>query len=268
VAPPLSRRLPDLLSSNNARLASARRLTSRKERRETGRFLAEGVQAVREALAADAVIEMFATAEAIQRHPELVIGASEISVKDAAALSETVTPQGLVAVCRLAQPTASEVLAGRPRLLAVPVDCNEPGNLGAIIRTADAAGADAVIYDGGVDPYNGKVVRATAGSLFHLPVLSCAAENLLAGIRQAGLIALATSGSGSTTLDELIDDGTLGGPSAWLFGSEAHGLPAHVLQAADHTVRVPLYGRAESLNLAAAAAICLYGSARAQRAAG
>jgi RNA methyltransferase, TrmH family len=201
----------------------------------------------------------------MQRHPDLTTGAVEISPKDAAALSETVTPQGLVAVCRLEQPTANQLLEAPLRLLAVLVEPNDPGNLGTIIRTADAAGADAVVLDGGVDPYNGKAVRATAGSIFHLPVISCAAEDLLAGTQHVGMQALATTGEGTSDLDGLADDGTLVRPSVWLFGTEAHGLPNSVLEAADRTVRVPIYGRAESLNLAAAAAVCLYASARAQR---
>jgi TrmH family RNA methyltransferase len=254
-----------LLSSSNARLAAARRLTRRSARRETGRFLAEGAQAVREALAADAVLELFATPQAMSRHPELGGGAAEISPKDAAALSETVTPQGLVAVCRLDQPTATQVLDRSPQLLAVLVEPNDPGNLGTIIRTADAAGADAVFVDGGVDPYNGKAVRASAGSLFHLSVVESATEDLLAATSRIGLRALATTADGDVDLDELVDAGTLAAPVAWLLGTEAHGLPAAVLKAADHRVRVPIYGRAESLNLAAAAAVCLYASARAQR---
>jgi TrmH family RNA methyltransferase len=249
------------LSSSNARLAAARRLTRRSERRETGRFLAEGAQAVREALAADAVLELFATAEAFERHPSLTSGASEISAKDAAALSETVTPQGLIAVCRIPSVSLADVLDRSPRLLAVLVAPNDPGNLGTIIRTADAAGASAVVVDGGVDPYNGKVVRATAGSLFHLPVVEAPAADVLG----AGLRTLATTGAGTVDLDDLIDEGSLAAPSAWLFGTEAHGLPPSLLDAADAKVRVPIYGRAESLNLAAAAAVCLYASARAQR---
>jgi RNA methyltransferase, TrmH family len=239
VAP--SRRLPDLrlLSSSNARLAAARRLTRRTARRETGRFLAEGAQAVREALAAGAVLELFATADAIARHGDLTADASEISPKDAAALSETVTPQGLVAVCSLGQPSLAELAARSPRLLVVLVEPNDPGNLGAIIRTADAAGADGVVLDGGADPYNGKAVR--------------------------GVTSLATSGAGLHSLDDLAHNGTLGKPTAWLFGSEAHGLPAPIMDAADHVVRVPIYGRAESLNVAATAALCLYASASAQR---
>lgn len=217
---------------------------------------------MREALAASAVVELFATAEAMARHPDLTGSADEISSKDAAALSETVTPQGLVAVCRLEQPTFASLLDRSVRLVVVLVEPNEPGNVGAIIRTADAAGADAVVLDGGVDAHNGKAVRASAGSLFHLPVIEEPVGSVLAA---DGLTSLATSGAGSVDLDELISDGTLASPVAWLFGTEAHGLPASVLSAADRTVRVPIYGRAESLNLAAAAAVCLYASARAQR---
>jgi TrmH family RNA methyltransferase len=251
-----------LLSSANARLAAARRLTRRKDRRETGRFLAEGAQAVREALGAGVVEELFATAEAIARHPELTTRAREISPKDAAALSETTTPQGLVAVCALRQPDAAAVLAGAPKLLVALVAPNDPGNLGTVIRTADAAGAAAVFVDGGVDPYNGKVVRASAGSIFHVPIVSADIAQVL---DLPDICTLATTASGSRSLDELIDTDALARPTAWLFGSEAHGLPQHVLDAASDTVRVPIHGRAESLNLAAAAAVCLYASARAQR---
>jgi len=252
-----------LLSSSNARLASARRLTSRKDRRDAGRFLAEGAQAVREAIATDAVVELFATADAIERNADLLAGreVSEISAKDARALSETSTPQGLVAVCRIEQPTLADVLSRSPRLLVALVEPNDPGNLGTVIRTADAAGADAVLLDAGVDPYNGKAVRASAGSLFHLPVVECPTDELTA----TGLMTLATSGAGDADLDTLIDADVLAGPVVWIFGSEAHGLAESVLQAAEYRVRIPIHGRAESLNLAAAAAVCLYATARAQR---
>lgn len=256
-----------MLSSTNARLVAARRLTRRAGRREAGRFLCEGAQCVREALAADAVLELFATAEAISRNADLLAGhpISEISTKDATALSETVKPQGLIAVCRLDQPTPSEVLDQSPRLVVVLVEPNEPGNLGAIIRTADAAGADAVFVDAGADPYNGKAVRATAGGLFHLPVVSASTQELLPGIHQAGMVSLATSARARDSLDQLADDGTLGVPTAWIFGNEAHGLPESVLGAVDRTVRIPIHGRAESLNLAVAAGVCLFASAREQR---
>ncbi len=254
-----------MLSSRNARLVAARRLTRRSARREAGHFLVEGAQGVREALKAGVVLELFATAEAAERHPDLVEGAQTISAKDAAQLSETVAPQGLVAVCALTQPSLAELLSGGPRLLAVLVDPNDPGNLGAVIRTADAAGADAVILDGGADAYGGKAVRATAGSLFHLPVLEERAADVLGAARRTGIATFATTSRGTDLLDDLAADGTLADPTMWLFGSEAHGLPNEVIAMADRTVRVPIYGRAESLNLAVTAAVCLYASARIHR---
>ena len=259
-----------MLSSTNARLASARRLTSRKDRRDAGRFLAEGAPAVREALRSGAVIEVFATVDAMARNAELLAGVKvdEISPKDAAALSETVTPQGLVAVCRRLDVRLDEAFGRGPRLVAVLVEANDPGNAGAILRTADAAGADAVVFAGGVDVYNGKAVRASAGSLFHLDVvIDVLIDDVLAAARVAAITTLATTGSGTSDLDDLADEEILARPTMWLFGNEAHGLPEHVLAAADRTVRVPIHGGAESLNLAAAAAVCLYASARAHRAA-
>ncbi len=158
-----------------------------------------------------------------------------------------------------------DVLAARPRLLVWLVEPNDPGNVGTVIRTADAAGADAVLLAGGADPFGGKSVRASAGSVFHLPIVECAAEHGLAAAGRAGLATFATSGAGEVDLDQLLDAGRLAAPAVWLFGTEAHGLPADVLAAADARVRIPIHGRAESLNLAAAAAVCLYASARAQR---
>jgi RNA methyltransferase, TrmH family len=231
-------------------------------RRETGRFLAEGPQAVREALSAGAVLELFATESAGERHPDLSADAAFISPRDAAALSETVTPQGLVAVCRRIDGPLPDALDGA-RLVAVLVEPSDPGNAGTIVRSADAAGADAVVIAGGVDIYNGKAIRASAGSVFHLRlVVEADVDAVLHAARS--LTALGATASGTSDLDQLAEDGTLARPTMWLFGSEARGLPAPVLAAADRTVRVPIYGRAESLNLAAAAALCLYASARAQ----
>jgi TrmH family RNA methyltransferase len=247
---------------------AARRLTSRRNRREAGRFLAEGAQAVREAARAGALLEVFATAEAIARNSELLAGLdpAEISAKDAASLSETVTPQGLVAVCKQVDVPLDVAFGRSPRLVVALVEPNDPGNTGAIVRSADAAGADAVVLAGGVDVYNGKAVRASAGSLFHLDlVLAASIDDALAAANAAGVITLAAAASGSRDLDDLAEDGTLAAPTLWLFGNEAHGLPAHALAAAGSTVRVPIHGDAESLNLAAAAAVCLYASARAQR---
>jgi TrmH family RNA methyltransferase len=250
------------------RVVAARRLQRRRDRDETGRFLAEGPQAVREALRASAVVELFGTAAAFQRYADLVAEAPEASVvteEAVKALAETVQPQGLVAVCEQFDVSLSDALAKRPRLVAVVAEVRDPGNAGTILRTADAAGADAVIFAGdAVDPYNGKCVRASAGSLFHVEVIRSPLA-VVDDLRSSGLQVLATTGYGADDLDSLLDDGVLSAPTAWLFGSEAHGLPEALLEAADRRVRVPIYGGAESLNLAAAAAVCLYASARAQR---
>ena len=264
------------------RVAAARRLTRRAGRDAAGLFLAEGPQAVREALAAPVrPRELFVTTAAAGRHPDLVEAAraagvpvSAVTDRAAAGLSETATPQGLVAVCAaldvplaaaLARPAGA---AGGPRLAALLADVRDPGNAGTVLRSADAAGADAVVLAGdSVDPYNGKAVRASAGSLFHLPVVRGAPlPDALAAARAAGLRVLAADGAGEHDLDELAGAGGLAVPTAWLFGNEAWGLPAEVGALADARVRIPISARAESLNLAAAAAVCLFASARALRA--
>ncbi|MFI7577023.1 TrmH family RNA methyltransferase [Micromonospora sp. NPDC049497] len=257
------------------RVVAARRLQRRRDREATGRFLAEGPQAVREALArAGVVTELFGTPTALDRYADLAARAagadvpvSEVTDEAVAALAETVAPQGLVAVCRHVDVPLERALSGAPRLVAVLADIRDPGNAGTVLRTADAAGAQVVVFAGeAVDPYNGKAVRASAGSLFHLDVVRAPdPRDAVEALREAGLSILATTGYGDDDLDDLADDGRLAAPTAWLFGSEAHGLPEELTGAADARVRVPLYGRAESLNLAAAAAVCLYASARAQR---
>ena len=253
------------------RIVTARRLQRRRARDLSGQFLAEGPQAVREALAVPGVVlDLFGTSEALDRYEELAAAAPHVSpvTPDAIeALAETVTPQGLVALCRHIDVPLGDALARRPRLVAVLAEARDPGNAGTILRTADAAGAAAVIFAGdAVDPYNGKCVRASAGSLFHVDVVRADDPYAtVAALRTAGLRVFAADAYGSDDLDDLIDAGRLGRPTAWLFGSEAHGLPDDLAAAADARVRVPLYGRAESLNLAAAAAVCLYTGARAQR---
>lgn len=156
-------------------------------------------------------------------------------------------------------------LGERPQLVSVLVDARDPGNAGTVIRCSDAAGADAVVLTAGsVDPQGGKAVRASVGSLFHLPVATGADLNDVVGAAKArGMTVLAAAGAGDVDLHD--GDAVLARPTAWLFGNEAHGLPDAALALADHVVRVPIYGRAESLNLATAAAVCLYESARYMR---
>ena len=219
-----------------------------------------------------AVRELFTTAEAAARHRDLVDGAraagvpvSPITDDAAGALAETVTPQGLFAVCDQRDQPLSTALRPPPRLAAVLVEIRDPGNAGTVLRTADAAGAELVVFAGdAVDPYNGKCVRASAGSLFHVTLVRDPDPlAVVAGLRAAGLRVLAADAAGDTDLDRLAEAGELAARTGWLFGSEAHGLPPDVAAAADARVRVPIHGRAESLNLGAAAAVCLYASARA-----
>jgi RNA methyltransferase, TrmH family len=186
-----------------------------------------------------------------------------------AELSETVTPQGLVAVCAPIHVPIESVIGPQLRLGVLLAAIRDPGNAGTVMRTADAAGADLVAFsDTSVDPYNGKCVRASAGSLFHLPVaIGVGVADAISRLRAAGVQVLAADGAAPRDIDDLDRAGELAGPTAWVFGNEAWGLPADVVQSVDHAVRVPIHGRAESLNLAAAAAVCLYASARAQRAA-
>jgi len=246
-------------------------------------FLAEGPQAVKEALGsagqpgrlgqARAIRELFVTKAARSRHADLVAAVaatgapvSEISGDLMAELAQTVTPQGLLAVCPFIDVPLAELASKEPRLVVVLANVRDPGNAGTVLRTADAAGADGVIFAGAsVDPYNSKCVRSSAGSLFHLPVvLGVRVNDAVAALRDAGLAVLAADGSATLGLDDPDLAGQLARRTAWLFGNEAWGLPADLAALADERVAVPIYGRAESLNLAAAAAVCLYASARAQ----
>ena len=236
----------------------------------------EGAQAVREAVRFGRVRELFVTGAAAARHPELLAAADDagariLTVTDRAAesLSETVAPQGIVAVCDLLDVPLDEALGAAPSLVAVCAGIADPGNAGTVIRVADAAGAGAVVLAGDtVDPHNGKAVRASTGSVFHLPLArERDADAALDACRAAGLTLLVADGHGELDLHDPAAAAVLGGPVAWVFGGEAHGVPGTVLERADHRVRVPIHGRAESLNLATAAAICLYASvgARAHR---
>lgn len=263
----------ELTSTKSARVTAARRLAKRAARMQQRLFLAEGPQAVREAAARPGVVtELFITADAARRHPELTALAGapthQVSGQVMDSLAQTVTPQGVVAVCGYLDVPLTTVIAARPRLVVVLAAVRDPGNAGTVIRVADAAGANAVVLtDSSVDVYNGKCVRATAGSLFHLPVVTgVAAEPALAQLREAGLRVLAADGRGPRDLDDALDRGELAGPTAWLLGNEAWGLPAELTALSDLAIRVPIHGHAESLNLATAAAVCLYASARAQRA--
>jgi TrmH family RNA methyltransferase len=261
--------MTDVLTERSARIVAARKLTRRAGRDAAGLFLAEGRQAVVEALAdPSGVREVFATEAAAAAHRDLLASVTVpvrlLTEKAAAGLSETVTPQGLVAVCALRDVPVATLTAAPPRLAVALSELADPGNAGTILRTADACGAGAVVFGAGsADPYGGKAVRASAGSLFHVDVVRGAPlESVLPALQAAGVTVLAADGGGEAALDELTTE--LAGPVLWLFGNEARGVPADLAARADHRVRIPMRGRAESLNLAAAAAICLYSTQLAQ----
>lgn len=268
----------ELTSPRPARLAAVRKLLKRSVRQERRQFLVEGPQAVREALTAasgapGAVRELYLTRQFADRHPDFVEAADSTGLNPMvvrpealATLTDTVNPQGVIAVCDFVDVTLAD-LPSPLRRVVVLASVRDPGNAGTVLRTADASGADAVIFsDASVDVYNAKCVRAAVGSHWHVPVVAPApVADTVRFLHDAGLQVLAADGAGPHDLDDLLDAGTLAQPTAWLFGNEAWGLPAEVSDLADAAVRVPIHGRAESLNLATAAAVCLYATARAQR---
>lgn len=273
------------------------RLANRKGREATGEFLVEGPQAVREALKAhleddNLVQAVYVVGGFLESHEEFdqLLDQAQVLTRIVTgevlhAMAGTQTPQGILAVAAIAQPQLSEVLATKPKLVAVLCRVQDPGNAGTVLRAADAAGADAVILTkGSVDIYNPKAVRSTVGSLFHLPVLNnIEFEHLVEAAKTTGSQLLAADGYGALDLDALQDaavlrahgtgaapvagEPALEAPTLWLFGNEGQGLDEGEKQAADHSIAVPLYGVAESLNVGTAATVCLYASARAQHSA-
>jgi RNA methyltransferase, TrmH family len=265
-----------LENPRSPRVRAVAKLAKKPARIESGLFLLEGPQAVAEALTfrPQLVVELFATPTALERYTDIADRAADagvdvefVSEHVLDSMADTVTPQGFVAVCRQFPTAVKDVFAAAPSLVAILEEVRDPGNAGTIIRAADAAGADAVVFTGRtVDLYNPKVVRASTGSIFHLPVaVGADLGDVLGRARGAGLTVLAADVKGEDLLTAR-NDGTLERPTAWLFGNEAHGLPDEQLALADRVVTVPIYGHAESMNLATAASVCLYESAFAQRA--
>jgi TrmH family RNA methyltransferase len=258
------------LTSGNTRVKEARKLGRRSVRTERRLFLADGPKAVEAALERDVVVEVFATPSACEQYAALVAAARRTSLVDdraLASLSDAVTPAGIVAVCSFLDVPVGDALRTPTRatgLVTIAADVRDPGNAGTLVRTSDAFGAHAVVLAGrSVDLYNPKTVRASVGSVFHLPVaLERDPVAAVEAARRAGLLVLAADGEGELSLHDATE--VLAGPTAWLFGNEAWGLPDDLAALADHRVRIPIPGRAESLNLATAAAVCLHESARAR----
>ncbi len=284
----------DLLENPKAgRVRAVAALAKKDVRADTGLFLLEGPQAVREALEyrPELLRELYVTPTAAARYAldDAPVDTWFVTEHVLDTMADTVTPQGVVAVCQQfptsvrsvfpdpASVDASDGLEARgdsatddslPGLVAILEQVRDPGNAGTIIRAADSAGADAVVLTGrSVDPYNPKVVRSTTGSLFHVPVsVGVTLADAVARAKALGYTVLAADVSGDD-LPEVRADGMLDGPTAWVFGNEARGLTDEDLALVDRAVKVPIYGQAESMNLATAASVCLYESAFAQRAA-
>jgi RNA methyltransferase, TrmH family len=250
------------------------KLAKKSRRKEAGLFLVEGPQAVGELLRHwdNRVVDVFITDRAKTKHPELVGAALAAGIELEAVtedvleqMADTQTPQGVIAVASIPRVNLAEGVGPSPRMVVLLDQVRDPGNVGAIIRVADAVGADAVIFVGDcVDPYNAKVVRATTGSMFHLPLIQEEhLSNTVAAIRALGVQVFAADMAGQSL--PAISRQDLAQPTAWIFGNEAHGVSDEALALADRRVAVPQYGEVESLNLATAAAVCLYQSAFAQR---
>jgi TrmH family RNA methyltransferase len=257
------------------RVRGVAKLAKRDARNQTGLFLLEGPQAIAEALRfrPELLIELYATPTALERYADIAQGAAAAGIdvefvteEVLDSMADTVTPQGIVAACKQFPTSAKDLFSGEPKLIAILEEIRDPGNAGTIVRAADAAGADGVIFTGrSVDLYNPKVVRATTGSLFHLPVaIGGELDAVIERAHAAGMTVIAADIKGSDMLTAR-KDGILAHPTAWLFGNEARGLTDENYALADQAIAVPIYGAAESMNLATAASVCLYESAFAQR---
>lgn len=249
-----------ITSVANQRVKDAAALQRKKERDATGLYLVEGPNAVDEAIAEGLARTVFVT----ESHRSTYDGRSDVEVVPVAdhvlqRIATSRNPRGVVAVAR--QRSADlDAITGRG-LLIICHEVSDPGNGGAIVRTADAVGATGVVLtEGSVDPFNPKAVRASTGSIVRVPVVTgVTLPDATTACRRKEQRVLGLDTRGTATID---DTRLLAPPVALLFGSEAHGLPDEALDLVDDVVSIPRYGRAESLNLAAAVAVASYAAAR------
>jgi len=227
----------------------------------------EGARLLDEALASDvslqAVFVVAGTHDAtVERARERGITVQLLEVGVLERVVDTVTPQPVLSVARFLDVALGAVMTAT--LVVVCIDIRDPGNLGTVLRSAEAAGAGAVVCcDGSVDIYNPKVVRASAGSLFHVPVVAGGEPvEVLERLGAAKLQRLGTAAEGGESLDEI----DLRSPVAFVLGNEAHGLPERVDACIDRRVTIPMAGRTESLNVGMAAAVLCFEAARQRRA--
>ena len=263
--------MPDpntVTSTSSERVTRVRALHSRSGRRKAGQFIVEGPQSVASALRGRIrVRDLFVDEESGTAFAGLVSIAESAGVRTTwvssavmAAIAETQHPQGLLALCDLLPTGDLDVVMAAPGPILVLESVSDPGNVGTIIRTADAAGAAAVVLTPeSADVHGGKVVRSTAGSLFHLPVLAeRELDEIVFAARAAHRQVAVATGDGHVSLFVAADGGLVTDRTCWIIGSEAHGVSLEARAAADVSIAIPMTGHAESLNAAVSASVVLY----------
>ena len=261
-----------MLTSRRApRVVRARSLHSRKGRRSEQAFLVEGPILVAEALAAGLCLEeLFIGPDATVVHREVVSMAGDsgvptipVSPDVLGAIAEAQTPQAMVAVARAVPPrTVAEITSGADMVVGLD-RVADPGNLGSIVRTAEAAGAQGVLLLGScADAWSPKAVRASAGAAFRVPVALGDDGDVTTAARSGTLTIVATAAEGGEPPWAVVEQAT--GGLLWLFGSESHGLDPALARAAHTVAAIPMAGSVESLNLAASVAVCLFSQSRAR----
>jgi TrmH family RNA methyltransferase len=243
-------------SAQNKTVKEINALKTKKERDKSGLFVLEGERLVSEAVGTVYVAVSEDYNGSIPETPMLYKIKSDVFSK----LTETVNSQGIIAVCRQQSYDIEEVLNKQNPLFVVLENVNDPGNMGTILRTADAAGADAVfISKGSADVYNPKTVRATMGSVFHLPVFKDVdMQVLISRLKEKNITTVAALLNGTSTPYDV--DMTKG--CAILIGNEANGLTEETAKTADIPVLIPMPGKAESMNAGVAAGVLIYEAVR------
>ena len=256
----------ELTGLQNPVVKAAAELKQKKYRTQNGLYLAEGLRTAEEAVAYKAVETLFYVATDDDRTMRLLEDAAMQNIKLVCVnenvmkkIADTETPQGIIAVCKMRQPKLETLLASGKMLLVLD-RVGDPGNIGTMLRTADAAGIGGlVLLKGCADIYAPKTVRSSMGSLFHIPVLSGVSEQeFVSAAKKAGYDLLVTSLDGADNLYKA----DLSGRIAFVMGNEAGGVSETLLEKADKRVYIPMAGRAESLNVAMAAGIVMFEALR------
>ncbi|MFS0751236.1 TrmH family RNA methyltransferase [Oceanobacillus sp. 1P07AA] len=241
-----------ITSIKNEKVKNWKKLHRRKERLKTNTFLIDGIHLIQEALNSNWVIQELIVVEGY----EIPNDAKDIPVEYVSEnvlkeISQTQTPQGIIAVVEMNNTNVQ----GANELVILLDSLQDPGNMGTIIRTADAAGVDAVILgEGCVDLYNDKVIRATQGSLFHIPIYTATLEQEIHKLQTQGFTILATALHDAVDYTEVRNQNKVG----LILGNEGAGVTSSLLDIANQRINIPIYGKAESLNVGIAAGILMY----------